>query len=220
MLGEENQRSRKRVHSASSHSSLSVSTISTTVSRSRSRSGSLRRDFDEEDMHSIRGRSSPRQSMHHKRRYSESSSNYSQSPNSSRPANSNRIGESGTERHTRRRRRESSPNERGRKRASSIRHQTIDTSDSCEDRDSLRVERKDESKSSAPRNNHLHGRRQHSGGIFSSSRQSSHNVDRDHPNSDLRISAHRTAPGPAQRKRSLSPFSKRLALTQAMNMSR
>lgn len=190
----------RRSRSISSHSVSSVSTISTNRSRSRS---PPRRDGYSSRRQDPRAESTSRHSKPRKRRYSDSSSGYS-SYSSGEDNRSRDRGWTG-DRNTRRRRRESSPDARGRAR-------------------------------DVPRGGDRPGRiRSHSGDRFrgtrGGARSDSPNAmdDRGYSGGPSRNYAGRPDrpsggrdPGPPQppRERSLSPFSKRLALTQAMNMGR
>ncbi|PKX94429.1 zinc finger CCHC-type containing 10 [Aspergillus novofumigatus IBT 16806] len=197
----------KRSRSESSHSMSSVSTIST--SRSHSVSPPRHEVYTES-----RGRdraqsmSSP-QPHSRKRRYSDSLSDHSDSSYSSGGRQRSRSREWETDRNTRRRRRESSPEERGRPRNISedgsrrgrTRSLSMDQSQIAKERRSAtpdtvkgRHHPTRESRGNMSRSRHLDRQRNHA---FSG------------PMS-----------GSARKERSLSPYSKRLALTQAMNMER
>ncbi|KAL3480103.1 hypothetical protein BJX99DRAFT_47189 [Aspergillus californicus] len=188
----------KRTRSLSSASASSVSTIST----NRSRSHSPQRERHQEQMGRARAKS---QSSHHswsrKRRHSDASSGYSVSSYSS--AGRSRTRSPG--RNMRRRRRESSPKERGRPRDIShegdrrerSRSRGIEKSRIVRGRQTITPEE------TAPRQNHA--------------RRSSPRVQPSNFYNDRRQDE-RHRPPPPRHERSLSPFSKRLALTQAMNM--
>ncbi|OQD77542.1 hypothetical protein PENDEC_c002G01391 [Penicillium decumbens] len=191
-------RSPKRTRSLSSHSTNSVSTISTNRSPSaspvrRSRHGSP-----------SNGRSvSPPKSR--KRRYSGASESVSSYSSGARQRSRSR--EWTEDRNIRRRRRESSPEERGRhrdsghQRRSDRRSRSVDKSRIAKERCSMTPSKTTDERS---------GTRSYR--------------DRESPSAHVRPSGrsrqdHRARPDPP-RERSLSPFSKRLALTQAMNYGR
>lgn len=193
----------KRARSLSTSSANSISTISTNRSASASPSP------DRVSKRSVHGNgqrtktnsiSPPPKSR--KRRYSDASE--STSSYSSGARHRSRSREWSNDRNTRRRRRESSPKERGRHRGSGGRSDrrsySVDKSRIAKERRSM----------TPPVPQHRSGR----------------GADRDqesgptHPSQPGR-SRHepRVRPDPP-RERSLSPFSKRLALTQAMNLGR
>ncbi|KAL2836171.1 zinc knuckle-domain-containing protein [Aspergillus pseudoustus] len=180
----------KRTRSISSISGSSVSTIST----NRSRSVSPRRDDR------TGGERAKSLTSHHsfsrKRRLSDSSSGYSVSSYSSRERSRSRT----PERNIRRRRRESSPKERGRPRNMS--------------RDDDRRERSRSRNIDRDRN--ARGRRLTTP---EKANPRSPSIDKRLPSYNGRGEDGRNRP-PPRRERSLSPYSKRLALTQAMNMGR
>ncbi|KAL2832012.1 zinc knuckle-domain-containing protein [Aspergillus cavernicola] len=192
--------SSKRTRSISSSSVSSVSTIST----NRSRSKSPRRDRYDERRKGVRAKS---QSSHHswsrKRRHSDSSSGYSVSSHSSGERSRTRS----PGRNIRRRRRESSPKERGRPRDISrdggrrdrSRSHSIDKGRVTRGRWSITPDGTVPDRSYAAR--------------------PSPRVQPSNSYNDRRQDE-RNRPLPPRRERSLSPFSKRLALTQAMNMGR
>ncbi|KAL3459907.1 zinc knuckle-domain-containing protein [Aspergillus heterothallicus] len=186
----------RRTRSISSDSGSSVSTIST----NRSRSASPRQDDRTEG-----ARAKSPTSYHafsKKRRHSDSSSGYSVSSYSSRDISRSRT----PERNIRRRRRESSPKERGRPRdmsrdkdrrnRSRSRSRTIDKLRNAREIRSITPEKAIPERGSTTRSNSI------------DKRQSSYNRSEE---------GGRNRP-PPRRERSLSPYSKRLALTQAMNM--
>ncbi|KAL4868142.1 zinc knuckle-domain-containing protein [Aspergillus spectabilis] len=191
-------RAAKRTRSISSSSASSVSTIST----SRSRSGSPRRDRYEE-RRGVRTESpNSRQSWTRKRRHSDASSSYSVSSHSSREKSRTRS----RERNIRRRRRESSPKERGRPRDVSPDGDRRDRSRSYSmDKDRVARGRR----STTPQENVP--QRKYIGRTSPKKQPSSTSNDR------RRDEQNRARP---RRERSLSPYSKRLALTQAMNIGR
>ncbi|EYE92502.1 uncharacterized protein EURHEDRAFT_415267 [Aspergillus ruber CBS 135680] len=182
----------RRSRTESAHSMSSISTIST--SRSQSRSPPRHGDDD---------RTGSRHSRTRKRHYSDSSSGRSVSPYSSGEKARSRSREWARDRNTRRRRRESSPAERGRSANLSrdsrqkYRSRSRDRDQIARGRRSLTPHHRRRSRDAAPpepSQNRASGRR------------SGYEPD------------YSAAQPP--RNRSLSPFSKRLALTQAMNMGR
>ncbi|PYH82129.1 hypothetical protein BO82DRAFT_383180 [Aspergillus uvarum CBS 121591] len=189
----------KRARSASSLSASSVSTIST--SRSHSRSPSRRNE---------RTRSvSSRPSGHRKRRYSDASSAPSvASYTSGERGSRSRSREWSDDRNTRRRRRASSPEERGRPRNMS--------------RDGGR---RDRSRShSVDRSRMAKSRRSVSPSLATGSDYPAPSHRKAQPRAEPVSSGGGRGPGqgppPPRRERSLSPYSKRIALTQAMNLGR
>ncbi|KAL4975448.1 zinc knuckle-domain-containing protein [Aspergillus desertorum] len=190
----------KRTRSLSSASASSVSTIST----NRSRPISPRREGYEKKRGESKARS---QTSHHswsrKRRYSDSSSGYSVSSCSSKERSRTRS----PERNTRRRRRESSPKERGRPRDISrdgsrrgrSRSHSLDKERVARGRRSLTHEETDPDRSYAKPY-----------------------TSRSQPKASYheRVGVGRKHAQLPPRQRSLSPYSKRIALTQAMNMGR
>ncbi|CAG8123307.1 unnamed protein product [Penicillium olsonii] len=190
----------KRARSISSHSMSSISTIST----NRSYSASPRRGRNEtHDSHHRDVSASPGPAKTRKRRYSDSSEGRSGSAHSG-PAHHSPPREQNSDRNTRRRRRESSPEQRGRNRGEGRHSERRHRRSRSADKDRLPKERRSLTPD-APRN-------------------------RDRPYRD-RASPPRQAPAGSSgqetksranqpRERSLSPFSKRLALTQAMNVGR
>ncbi|RDW76263.1 uncharacterized protein DSM5745_06255 [Aspergillus mulundensis] len=188
----------KRTRSVSSDSTSSVATIST----NRSRSGSPQRERYAEPR-----RRSKSPTSHHlwarKRRHSDSSPGDSVSSYSSREGSRTRS----PERNTRRRRRESSPKERGRTRDISrdgsrqtrSRSHSMDKGRVARGRRSLTAEEIEPVRSYAK--------------AFTS-------MDQPRVCKHERVSAERSHAPPPRRERSLSPYSKRIALTQAMNMGR
>lgn len=191
----------KRARSTS-HSVDSVSTISTQRSLSES---PPREGTGPKSSRDRVGSTSPPRSTPKKRRHSDSSSGYSTPPYSSADSRS-RSRDPGYDRSIRRRHRKSSPGERGRPRHSPIdggrqhrpRSHSMDKSRIAKSRRSMTPEtrqRDNYSKRPLPPRDH--------------SRRTSNYPERG------RGSA------PAQpRDPSLSPYSKRLALTQAMNLGR
>ncbi|PYH41541.1 zinc finger CCHC-type containing 10 [Aspergillus saccharolyticus JOP 1030-1] len=186
----------KRARSASSHSASSVSTIST--SRSHSRSPSRRQE---------RRRSmSSRPSSRRKRRYSDSPSTHSIASYTSGERDSrSRSREWSDDRNTRRRRRASSPEERGRPR-----NLSPDGG------------RRDRSRShSADRSRMAKNRRSVTPPLATRSDYQDPNHRKAQSRPDPVGSGGGRGPGqqlpPPRRERSLSPYSKRIALTQAMN---
>lgn len=193
--------SRKRARSTSSFSSYSVSTISTNLSRSISPDmRSPRRPPNNRGANERAPSASSRR--HRKRRYSESLSGYSHSP----PAPDRRLSptmEREIERNTRRKRRDSSPKQRGRSRDSSMRGSWRARSQS-ESRERSRIARGRRSMTPSSARE-----------VTMTRHQQEYDARRGQPASGRQD---RFIPPP--RERSLSPFSKRLALTQAMNMGR
>ncbi|KAL5341710.1 zinc knuckle-domain-containing protein [Aspergillus crustosus] len=183
----------KRTRSISSSSASSVSTIST----NRSRSGSPKRNTYAERKGGLRADSpKSRQSWSRKRRHSHASSGYSVSSYSSRAKSRTRS----PDRNIRRRRRESSPKERGRPR------------DVSPDGD-----RKERSRSySTAKDRVAKGRRSLTPQEAVPERSF---VGRSSPGRQPN-STYNDRRAPPRRERSLSPYSKRLALTQSMNMDR
>ncbi|OAX83865.1 hypothetical protein ACJ72_01767 [Emergomyces africanus] len=203
--------SRKRVKSVSpAYSADSVSTIST--KRSWSRSPPRKRNISP----------SPHRSREHKRKLSRSVSQDSHFSSSSVERKAARS--TGNEGNTRRRRRGShSPIERGRRHDSSrrgswrnrSRSQSMDRSSIAKQRRSLTPEPVDQNSRRTGRDHDSHPR--------------SLEEVQDMPRRPARAGVHepphdrgrgRRENPPPRKERSLSPFSKRLALTQAMNMNR
>ncbi|KAJ5297923.1 hypothetical protein PENANT_c012G02151 [Penicillium antarcticum] len=188
----------KRARSISSHSMSSISTISTNRSYSTSPRRSKRDEHE-----SRRGSTSPPPTKSRKRRYSDSSEGRAGSVHSSeqRPRSISR--ERTDDRNTRRRRRESSPEERGRHRAAGRHSLRRDRRSRSVDKARVPKEKRSPTPDGA-RDRHYRDR-------ASPPRQSQPAQSRQ----DTRM---RNDQPP--RERSLSPFSKRLALTQAMNHGR
>ncbi|KAL3249512.1 hypothetical protein ABHI18_011557, partial [Aspergillus niger] len=191
----------KRARSASSHSVSSVSTIST--SRSHSRSPSRHADYGARKSHGRTRSISSHVSGPRKRRYSDASSHDSAVSYSSRDRDSrSRSREWQGDRNTRRRRRESSPEERGRPR-----HMSRDR----ERRDRSRSQSVDHSRIARARRSATPEKRP----------ERSYPASRDYRDGPGRSQKDGRGQGrapPPPRERSLSPYSKRLALTQSMNM--
>ncbi|PYH95825.1 hypothetical protein BO71DRAFT_350383 [Aspergillus ellipticus CBS 707.79] len=195
----------KRARSASSHSASSVATIST--SRSHSRSPVRGGDYGARRSHD---RTRSISSHPRKRRYSDTSSHYSDASHSSGEKDArSRSREWSDDRNTRRRHRESSPDERGRPR-----HLSRDGGR----RDRTRSRSVDHSRIARTRRSATPIT--HPEGNYSGSRD---HMDRPGP-SHGRSANFGSGGGrdqgrgpPPQRERSLSPYSKRIALTQAMN---
>ncbi|PYI01712.1 hypothetical protein BO78DRAFT_464455 [Aspergillus sclerotiicarbonarius CBS 121057] len=193
----------KRARSASSDSASSVATIST--SRSHSRSPPRRGDYGARSSHDRTRSVSSHPSGQRKRRYSDASSHNSAVSYSSGergPRSRSREWQGG--RNTRRRRRESSPEERGRPRHMSRDRERRDRSRSWSG-DQIRVARTRRSVSPErlPESNYP-GPKDHP------PRSNASNLGEDRRGQGR--------PPPPRRERSLSPYSKRLALTQAMNL--
>ncbi|PLB44013.1 hypothetical protein P170DRAFT_441460 [Aspergillus steynii IBT 23096] len=199
--------SSKRARSVSSHSTNSVSTISTSRSRSESpprRSGYTARS-GRDRTRSVSSHSRPR-----KRRYSDSSGYTGSSP--SREGARSRSRDWPDDRNTRRRHRESSPVHRGRavnvsrdgERRERSRSRSVDQSRIARSRRSITPAELDNDHRTSkgyPRDHQ--DRREGTRGRFSQAHDKRSGRDQ----------------GQAPRERSLSPYSKRLALTQAMNIS-
>ena len=188
----------KRARSESSHSMNSVSTIST----SRSHSRSPPRHSDGHD------RTGSRHSRARKRRYSDSSSGRSVSSSSSHERIYSQSHEWTHDRNTRRRRQESSPGERGRARELSRNSRQRNKSRS-RDRGLIAKGRRSMTPEKLHEQNYP---RRHS-------RDNTAPSEPSHNRFQSRRSRH-DPDNPANQPRregSLSPFSKRLALTQAMN---
>ncbi|OQE77409.1 hypothetical protein PENNAL_c0062G04577 [Penicillium nalgiovense] len=177
--------------------SLSVETIST----NRSYSSSPRRNKHGAADRGRRDDSSAPPAKSRKRRYSDSTEGSSGSVHSD-PKNRPPSRERTDDRNTRRRRRESSPEERGRHRRAGRHSERRDRRSKSVDKD--RVGESRATAQDVPRDRSYRDR-------ASPPRESQHG---------------RSRPGPIMQKnqppreRSLSPFSKRLALTQAMNNGR
>lgn len=198
--------SAKRARSLSSRSTKSVSTISTNRSASAS-----------PDRHSKHGThdngrrtssvSPPPKSR--KRRYSDASDNFSASSYSSGAQHRSRSREWTEDRNIRRRRRESSPGERGRHRDSGRHGPRKDRRSQSVDQSQIAKERRSMTPEAA--NNGLNKRSYRDRASPSGQTQPSQSGrSRQDP---------RARPAPP-RERSLSPYSKRLALTQSMNLGR
>ncbi|KAE8147009.1 zinc knuckle-domain-containing protein [Aspergillus avenaceus] len=198
----------KRARSASSHSMSSVSTIST--SRSHSQSPPRRGGYAARSGSDRAKSTSEHHSRLRKRRYSDTSSIHSNSSYSSKERVRPQSSEWTDDRNTRRRRRESSPEERGRARNLSrggnrrdrSRSGSINPSYIARERRSVTPDAGLESDypgTSGKRSDRLGDR---------SNRAHGGQNDR---------GQHRSTP-PSRKERSLSPYSKRLALTQAMNI--
>ncbi|KAE8354476.1 hypothetical protein BDV28DRAFT_156217 [Aspergillus coremiiformis] len=206
----------KRARSASSHSVSSVSTIST--SRSHSQSPPHRRGYAPRDEHDRTKSTSSHQMKPRKRRYSDSSSGHSDHFHSYEqrdPARS-RSREWTSDRNTRRRRRESSPEQRGRARNLSrdgsrkgkTRSRNLDQSRVARERQSVTPDTMHELNRPGGPPRDVFSKPGHSDGSYSQT----HNQHNGNGQGHL-------APQ-SRRERSLSPYSKRIALTQAMNVSR
>ena len=218
----------KRSRSSSSSFSSSVSTISTNRSRSVSSKRSKKSHHFERDTRIERGHSS------RKRRRSlstSSSGSYSSYSSSSRspPPRRDRY----EERNTRRRHSSNSPQARGRDRHSGGGRRVPRRSRSRTDSmDRSRIARNRNSLTPDVRSNHERGTKHRSPWLHRDRRYSNTDDDdrygggrrRSGPRDDFRRESpaqKRAPPTPEVRQeRSLSPFSKRLALTKAMNMGR
>lgn len=184
----------------------SVSTIST--SRSQSRSPPRRSGGDH--------RAGSRHSRIRKRQYSDSSSGRSVSPYESGERTRSRSREWGRDRNTRRRRRESSPAERGRStNLSRDDRQKYRSRSRSRDRDQIARGRRSLTPEALREQAYRRRRSRDSRTPPEPSHSRSEHAWNRQPRHDPGHSA-----APPQRDRSLSPFSKRFALTQAMNMGR
>lgn len=203
-LADVRQQTSKRARSSSSHSVSSVSTIST--NRPPSASPTRHRSYDAKSSRPRTRSLSPDYSKSGKRRYSYSSSDYS---NSSVERPRSRSRELTRDRNTRRRRRESSPVERGRPKHLSRNGSRGDRSRS-QSMDRSRIARERRSVTPDAVRERKYNRRS-----FSRDNMSP-------PGNERRSGLGRSdAPAqPPRKERSLSPYSKRLALTQAMNMAK
>ncbi|KAJ9482469.1 hypothetical protein VN97_g10957 [Penicillium thymicola] len=190
-MTDRNAQSPKRVRS------LSVETIST----NRSYSSSPRRNKHGTADRGRRDDSSAPPAKSRKRRYSDSTEGSSGSVHSG-PKNRSHSRERTDDRNTRRRRRESSPEERGRHRGSGRHSERRDRRSKSADKD--RVKESRATTQDVPQDRSYRDR-------ASPPRQSQPGRSRPEP-----ITQKNQPP----RERSLSPFSKRLALTQAMNNGR
>ncbi|CAI7599774.1 unnamed protein product [Penicillium bialowiezense] len=191
----------KRARSISSHSMSSVSTIST----NRSYSASPRRSRN--DAHRSRSRhdsKSPEPMKSRKRRYSDSSDSRSGSVQSG-PAHRSPTRERNDDRNTRRRRRESSPDQRGRNRGEGRHSERRHRRSRSADKDRVPKERRSTTPDAPRHRDHQY-------------RDRSSPLRQAPPGRTGQDSKPRANQPP--RERSLSPFSKRLALTQAMNVGR
>ncbi|KAK2760880.1 hypothetical protein FQN54_002120 [Arachnomyces sp. PD_36] len=213
--------SAKRARSVSSYSSGSVSTISTDRSRSQS---PKRRRYDTRASASPHGRDSPSpapRSPARKRRYSDSSSEYSYSSRSPIGRRHSRSRE--PDRNTRRRRNDRSPDERGRSYNSDRRGSWRARSRSGSmDKSRIARERRSLTPAMAAQGrNYPEDRHDSSAGDRRRPRdQSRGRHENRHPERRGADDRQPRQPPPPPKERSLSPFSKRLALTQAMNMGR
>lgn len=180
----------RRQRSISSHSMSSVSTISTNRSPSAS---------------PVRRRASHRSAKgSRKRRYSSSSGNSVASYSSTeRRTSSARARKQDQDRNTRRRHRESSPEQRGRRR--SLSGDSSRREGPPYGRDRVRSP-------GAPRQRSTDQAEDNSNGDYGMSFQRRHRGSLGHDRNG--------EPPAARKERSLSPYSKRLALTQAMNSRR
>ncbi|KAE8136202.1 zinc knuckle-domain-containing protein [Aspergillus pseudotamarii] len=206
----------KRARSASSHSVSSVSTIST--SRSHSQSPPRRRGYSaRNEPHGTKSASSHHEKLR-KRRYSDSSSSHSAHSYSygEKDRTRSRSREWTGDRNTRRRRRASSPEERGRARNLSRDGSRRDRTRS-QSIDQGRIAR--ERRSATPETMHDPNRPGRlSRDTFRHSGRSDGGYSKAHGEGSGHNRGH-AVPQP-RRERSLSPYSKRLALTQAMNIGR
>ncbi|KAJ5489657.1 hypothetical protein N7539_004547 [Penicillium diatomitis] len=202
--GDLQEKSPRRARSLSSNSVDSVSTISTNRSASASRERSSRRASDALDRG---GSASPLPTGSRKRRYSDASEDASAKSYSSHEKQRSLSREWTEDRNIRRRRRESSPEERGR-------HRATGTHDSRKsDRRSRSLEKSriaKQRRSMTPDAAYEHSDKRTYRDRGSLERQSQADRARQTP---------RTRGGPP-RERSLSPYSKRIALTQSMNLGR
>ena len=198
---------RKRPRSMSSGSENSISTISTNRSRSRSRKR-VNRDVKQDNVASqqvprfsqSQSRSPPRKRKHDRM----SSESVSRSPSRSRSRD-----------HKSRRHRKSSPDDRGRSNAqrrgshrsrSRTRSLSMDKSRVAKERRSL-----DEGSEANGEDERMYR---------SGDAKSSHRRDDRPSRRSNGIAANHPGPPASRKERSLSPYSRRLALTQSMNMTR
>ena len=213
--------------SRSSYSSTSVSTISTNYSHSISSRHPKSRQSDTYHLSQSRsGQPFRQQGTHKRRRSSSSTSTYSSSSSVERRKPSRRKEES--DRNTRRRRSSISPDTRGRDRDYNGRRSSRRSRSQSKSIDRSRVARNRNSMTPGMRSNHDrdggrntvtwgNGRRystndddRYGGSYRDEGRGARDGVKAQKPPPPLR----------AKKERSLSPFSKRLALTQAMNSGR
>ncbi|MCJ1375227.1 hypothetical protein MMC20_006461 [Loxospora ochrophaea] len=206
---------RKRSRSESSYSSASVSTISTNLSGLRSPSRS--RDHDERAyLTSQDARYMSPHDKYYKRKRSPSSSMSYSSQSSFERRKPRRKDD---DRNTRRRRSAASPIARGRNREHDGRRGSGYRRSHSRDRDRNRVARSRQSMSPGP--SHVQGdltSRRNGGQAYSINGDHSQGSFADRGRGGRDRADGGTKPSTARRGRSLSPFSKRLALTQAMNM--
>ncbi|KAJ5212627.1 uncharacterized protein N7498_004273 [Penicillium cinerascens] len=196
-------RSPKRTRSLSSHSTNSVSTISTNRSASASPDRRSKHGSQSNGRQAISVSPPPKS---RKRRYSDASQSASSYSSGARQRSRSR--EWTEDRNIRRRRRESSPEERGRHRDSGHRRSVRRSRSRSIDKSRIAKERRS---MTPPETTHDRpGRRSY--------RDRESPPGYTHPSGRSRQD-HRAQPDPP-RERSLSPFSKRLALTQAMNHGR
>lgn len=198
--------SSKRARSLSSDSADSISTISTNRSASASPE---RRSRHSSHVNGRRSSVSPPPGDTRKRRYSDASDGYSAKSYSSdeRQRSKSRSREWTDDRNIRRRRRESSPEERGRNRDS-------------KKHDSRRTERRSQS---VDKSQIAKGRRSmtpDASYVHSQKRTYRDREPLQDPSQPGRSRQDPRARGGPPRQRSLSPYSKRLALTQSMNLER
>ncbi|KAJ5893844.1 hypothetical protein N7495_005535 [Penicillium taxi] len=185
-----------RARSISSHSTNSIATISTNRSASASP--------DRRSKHSVREKErrssvSPFATKSRKRRYNDSPDTYSVSSHSETGHRSKSI-DWAEDRNIRRRRQESSPDARGRSRDSG---HNISRQDRCSPESPDKIKVAKDQRSVTPQTSH--------------DRPPRHST-RDNDNQHRRPKpVPKSRPGPP-RERSLSPYSRRLALTQSMNL--
>lgn len=190
----------KRARSISSHSMSSVSTIST----NRSYSASPRRSRNDAADNRIRDDpTSPAPPASRKRRYSHSSYDDTGSVDSGHMPSKEPAGD----RNTRRRRRESSPDQRGRHRKEERHSERRYRRSRSADKDRIPRERRSPTPGAPRDRDHNRSYRDRA----SQPRQAQSERSRQDP---------QPRANQPPRERSMSPFSKRLALTQAMNMGR
>lgn len=211
-FGDGTRASRKRSRSISSYSSDSVSTISTNRSRSLSPKRTKYDDGDEYVTSQIDPISLPHRRDGNKKRRRRSSSSLSYISESS---HERRSRSRDTGRNTRRRRRVMSPDERGRRRGSKewkgsardrSRSRSMNRSQIARHRLSMESSRFD----------HEYPRGRERGSYQENQPPQSEN--RQHYENGFENHRAGKQEQPPRKERSLSPFSKRLALTQAMNM--
>lgn len=201
---------RKRPRSISSSSSTSVSTISTTLSRSASPKRPRLSDIRP-----------PHENHNRKRRRSSSYSDASDSSDYSYPQR-RKSHEDSLDRNTRRRRSSNSPGFRGRDRDVADKRRPPRSRSDSMDKGQIARHRNSMTPDVRPTQDRSNGRAPERHRRFypnDDDRYGSSYRDRGRGERDEPSVKQPHAP-PVRKERSLSPFSKRLALTQAMNMGR